>query len=52
MNHWNYGVYLGGGIRINPAKGRIVYSFIPFNFHVGPAYYVEVFAKMGVEIKL
>lgn len=52
ISHWHYGGFLGGGLRINPDNSRFAFEVIPFNFHVGPDYYMEGFAKIGMEIKL
>jgi len=52
FSSWQYGVYFGGGFRIVPTKGRIIYTLLPLNFHVGPDYFMEGFARLGIEVKL
>ncbi len=48
----NVGGYFGGGIRINPQKSRVSFEIMPLNFHFGPNYYFEGFAKVGIDVKL
>ncbi len=52
ISDWHYGGFLGGGFRINPKNSRIAIEIMPLNFHVGPDYYMEGFAKIGLEVKL
>jgi hypothetical protein len=52
ISDWHYGVFLGGGLRMNLKNSRMAIEIMPFNFHVGPDYYMEGFAKIGLEVKL
>ncbi|MCP4551656.1 MAG: hypothetical protein GY834_06360 [Bacteroidetes bacterium] len=52
ISDWHYGGFLGGGLRINPRNSRIVIEIMPLNLHVGLDYYLEGFAKIGLEVKL
>lgn len=52
ISNWHYGGFLGGGMRINPKNSRIAFEIMPFNFHFGPDYFMEGFAKIGMEVKL
>jgi len=52
FSDWNIGGFLGGGLRINPKNSRLAFEIMPFNFHVGPDYYMEGFSKIGIEVKL
>lgn len=52
ISNWYYGGYFGGGIRINPTKSRLAFEIMPFNFHVGPDYYMEGYASVGIAVKL
>jgi hypothetical protein len=52
ISDWHYGGFLGGGFRINPKNSRIAIEIMPLNFHIGCDYYMEGFAKIGLEVKL
>ncbi len=52
FNSWNAGGYLGGGIRINPKNSRFAFEFLPINVHIGNEYFMEGYAKIGIELKL
>jgi hypothetical protein len=52
ISNWTFGVFLGGGLRINPQNSRFAFEIMPLNFHIGPDYYMEAFAKVGIEVKL
>jgi hypothetical protein len=52
ISDWNFGGFLGGGLRINPQNSRIAIEIMPLNFHVGPDYFMEGFAKIGLDVKL
>ena len=49
-------VYLGGGggigIRVSPAKSRLVYEFHPINFQAGSKGFFLGYATVGVGVKL
>jgi hypothetical protein len=47
-----YGGYLGGGLRINPAKSRFAYELTPFNICFGNDYFVMAYFKFGIDINL
>lgn len=52
IRDWHYGGFLGGGLRINPKNSGIAIEVMPLNFHIGSNYYMEGFAKIGLEVKL
>lgn len=52
FSDWHYGGYLGGGFRIAPQNGRLAFEIMPLNFHVGPDYFMEGYAKIGLDVKL
>jgi hypothetical protein len=52
FNHWHFGGFFGGGFRIAPQNSRIAFELMPLNFHVGPDYFMEGYAKIGLDVKL
>jgi hypothetical protein len=52
FSDWYYGFYLGGGLRINPKKSKLAFELMPLNFHIGPDYYLEAYASIGLAVKL
>jgi hypothetical protein len=49
---WNYGIYLGGGLRINAKKSRVAIEIFPFNFQFDNNQYFQSYLRLGIDVKL
>lgn len=51
INKFNAGVYVGGGVRINPPTKRFAFSIMPINMYISNNY-LEMHAEFEMDIKL
>ena len=52
FSQWNYGAYVGCGIRIVPKKSRFFVEIMPLNLHILSKEGAEEYSRIGFGVKL